>query len=113
LATDQIEYINGRVLDTVTTILEASQRPPVILVMSDHGHRHDMMDAKEGLRSLFLSYTPGYPAMFPPDVTPVNVLTRLLNTYHDARLPMAPEGHFFVDRNFLRSLGPLNLETVD
>ncbi|MEX1172005.1 MAG: hypothetical protein WEG56_05260, partial [Chloroflexota bacterium] len=101
-----------KVVDTVKQIMDSSAEPPVIIVMSDHGHRHDMLDRREPLRSLFMAYTPGHPGLFPSDVSPVNVLTRFLNAYHRTALPLSPESGYFVDGRFLRTLGPLAMDPV-
>ena len=55
----QIEYLNGRVLAMARELVQASEEPPVIIIFSDHGHRHVLDDRNEMFRSLLLSYRPG------------------------------------------------------
>lgn len=94
---DQLSYLNVLVRDAVAGILAQSSRETVVIVFSDHGRRHDLADYDEMLRSLFLSYTPGHPGLFPSDTTPINVLPRLLNAYADQRLPLADESSYVMD----------------
>jgi hypothetical protein len=71
---DEVAYVDALVLETVRAILAASARPPVIVVMSDHGSREFPSDRAETVRSLFLARTPGHPGLFPNDTTPVNLM---------------------------------------
>jgi hypothetical protein len=106
---DQVAAVNSMVINTARGILGASPRPPVILFFSDHGQRLDFNDPDEMLRSFFIASTPGHPALFPDDVTPVNVIPRLLNEYAGAELPMATEESYWVDLYRLNEKGPLAL----
>ena len=106
--TGQIRHINSMVVDATQEILANSRRPPVIILFSDHGLRHDPLDEEEMLRSLFLSLTPGHQDLFPDDVTPINVVPRLLNAYVGAAIPLAPEDSFWLDIGQLDETGPLN-----
>lgn len=105
---DQVAYIDSLVADTARRIQAASQHPPVIVFLSDHGGRHDFDDADEMLRSFFVAYTPGQPRLFPDDVTPVNLIPRLLDAYGDAGLPLTTEESYWVDMDALQTAGPLS-----
>jgi hypothetical protein len=94
---DEVQYLNGRVAEVTRQILERSQRPPVIIILSDHGTRYNLKDPDEMLRSFFLASTPGKPGLFPDDVSPINVIPRVLNAYAGTQLPMASEKSFLVD----------------
>jgi hypothetical protein len=90
----QIQHLNGLVLDAVDAILRASPRPPVILIVSDHGSGSglnwadlDHSDLDERSANLFAAYTPGHPALFPDDITLVNVFGRLLGGYYGITIP--------------------------
>lgn len=91
--TGQSAYIGGRVLRTVDAILANSARPPVILVLSDHGPALDVAtDSIEvKLRNLFAAYTPGKTGMFADDVTLVNVFPAMFDAYLGVDLPRAEE----------------------
>jgi hypothetical protein len=107
LVAGQVNHLNRLVVDTVSEILAASERPPVIIVFSDHGHRHDWDDHDEMLRSLLLTHTPGEPGLFPDDASPINVIPRIANAYHDAEMPLAGEESYFVDMVTVNNRGPL------
>jgi hypothetical protein len=91
--TGQSVYIGRRTLATIDAVLAASARPPIILVLSDHGSSLDVTveNAETRLRNLFAAYTPGRDALFSEDVTLVNVFPTLLNSYFEVDLPRAPE----------------------
>ena len=93
----QIEYLNGRVLAMARELVQTSEEPPVIIIFSDHGNRHDLDDREEMFRSLLLSYTPGYPGLMPDDSSPVNILTRVLNTYGGKSIELATEERYWVN----------------
>lgn len=91
---DQIQYLDQLVADTARSIV-AADPAAVVIVMSDHGNRHDVGDPEEMLRSLFLARTPGK-IVFPDNVMTVNVVTRLLNGYADAQVALAPREHYWL-----------------
>ncbi len=107
LVAGQVDHLNRLVVDTVSAILAASERPPVIVIFSDHGHRHDWKDHGEMLRSLLLTHTPGKPGLFPEDASPINMIPRIANAYHDAGMPLATEESYFVDMETVHNRGPL------
>jgi hypothetical protein len=102
---DQIAWLNGAVLDTVRTIQSRSATPPVIVIFSDHGMRNRPADHDEMFRSLFLASTPGKQAIFPDDVTPVNIIPRLLNAYTGSQAPLASEESYWVDTRTASDVG--------
>ena len=106
----QIEHLNELTLGAVQRILRDSATPPVVLVFSDHGLRHNLEDADEMISSLLLSYTPGAPGLIPNDATPVNLLPRILNAYFGANVALAQEESYTV--NLLESLR-VGMFTVD
>lgn len=100
--TGQTEYVDGRAIDAIDAILGASPEPPIIIVMSDHGSRSRVLDpataTKDDLRerfgTLFAAYTPGQSGVFPPDVTPAQVIADLLNAYFGEHFPQPGRGTF-------------------
>ena len=91
--TGQSVHTGRRTLATIDAVLAASARPPIILVLSDHGSSLDVTveNAETRLRNLFAAYTPGRDGLFPNDVTLVNVFPTLLSSYFGVDLPRAPE----------------------
>jgi hypothetical protein len=107
LAAGQVNHLNRLVVDTVSAILAASEHPPVIVIFSDHGLRHDWENHDEMLRSLLLTHTPGEPGLFPEDASPINMIPRIANAYHAAGMPLAGEESYFVDMETVHNRGPL------
>jgi hypothetical protein len=106
---EQFQYLDGRVEGVAREMLAHSERPPVVIFFSDHGSRHDFDDQDEMIRSFFVAATPGRPGLFPDDVTPINVIPRLLNAYAGTDLPMASEESYLVDMRTVHTSGMLNL----
>ncbi len=92
----QVTHVGRQALDAVDQILAASDRPPVILVISDHGSSLDVTteNAEVRLRNLFAAYTPGRSGLYPADTTLVNVFPTLLDAYLGIDRPRAPEAIF-------------------
>jgi hypothetical protein len=107
---DQIRWLNSAVEDTVRTIQTRSERPPVIVIFSDHGMRYWPDDRDEMLRSLFLAVTPGRPGLFPKDTTPVNILARLLNSYTGTAIALSSEESRWIDTRFADQDGLFQFE---
>lgn len=105
----QLEYANVLVFRTVTGIIANSARPPVIVVFSDHGSRYDVSDRDEMFRNFFLAFTPGRPGLFPADVTPINLIPRLMNAYAGSEFQLATEESYFVDLDAVETQGYLPL----
>jgi Sulfatase len=89
----QTTYIGQRALQSVDTILVNSSRPPIILILSDHGPSLDVdaSNIETRLRNLFAAYTPGHDHVFADDVTLVNVFPSMFEAYFDVALPRANE----------------------
>lgn len=101
----QIAFVDSQIVAAVDAIQDRAARPPVIVIFSDHGDRHDLRDRVESLRSLLLASTPGHPNVFPNDATPVNLLARLSNAYLGTDLALASEESFFADMERLKETG--------
>lgn len=112
VARDQVAFIDASVAEATEAIIGASPTPPVIIVLSDHGHRHNAGDVRESVRTLFLAHTPGAPGTFPPDVTTTQVLPHLFNAYFGTELSVPEVGSFFVDINRLRQTGPMDMTPI-
>jgi hypothetical protein len=89
----QSEYLGTRTQAAVGSIIRSSARPPVILVISDHGSSLDVSAAnpEQRLRNLFASFTPGHPGLFADDVTLIGVLPTLFDAYFGVELPRPAE----------------------
>lgn len=91
-------WISRATSDLVDAIQGSSARPPVIVVLSDHGTDIDWdpnhpLDGGIGERSsnILAVTTPGHADVLPARTTPVNVLVRILDAYGLANLPVQPD----------------------
>ncbi len=110
---EQLLYINTRIGEAIDRLIADSPRPPVILLLSDHGpnlRRGMNLEKQQHIRlsNLTAMYLPGAPAGYvPSDTTPVNHLRRVFNLYFDAKLPLLPNRYFV--SSYLR---PFELQEV-
>ena len=102
--TEQLQCLNRLVLQTVSTILQRSSAPPVILLQGDHGTnllRYSDASSAEAVTTAQAAerfgafgayYLPGGGrSLFADSVTIVNVLQRVLSYYNGAEVPAAPD----------------------
>jgi hypothetical protein len=98
---DQLSYVNARVLEAVDGILAASDRPPIILIQSDHGpNLQDGLSVADQrairFANLSVALLPGAPeGLLPDDGSAVNKLPLIFNYYFGAELPIRPDRHFY------------------
>ncbi len=98
---DQTICVDGMIEPALRHVVTADPNAIVIL-LSDHG-TEELLDwtnpAEPGLgdrfANLFWARTPGQPALFPDDVTLVNVLPILFNAYLGTQLPLHPNDLWF------------------
>jgi sulfatase-like protein len=101
---EQIQCLNRKVLDLVTTLLRTSELPPVILLQGDHGSktllpykdrspdRITLAAGKERLGAFGAYYLPDHGSeVFGDSVTIVNVVGNVLRFYLGADLPREPD----------------------
>jgi len=96
---DQVRFVSSRILVAVEQILAASDRPPVIVIMGDHGGKvfgGPEPSPQERARLLYPNllalYLPGVEAApVPENLTLVNVFRLVLNLYFGADLEMLPD----------------------
>jgi hypothetical protein len=109
---DQVRWADERLLQTVAAIQANSPRPPVILVLSDHGSRYDPADHAEMFRSMFIASTPGHPGLFGPSPRLVNLMPTLLNAYLGTSISMAHDRTHYIDIEAIRERGLFDLRDV-
>lgn len=100
-----VAQIDRDVLNVVRSIQADSERPPAIVVFSDHGARIDPDDRAEMFRNLFAASTPGHPDLFPDDVSLVEVLPTLLETYAGTSIPTPDDSAYWLDIDAMRTVG--------
>jgi hypothetical protein len=105
LYTDQVQYLDGRILEVVSSILQRSTTPPIIIIQGDHSSRVYKGEQPVG-DDLFNSQVPILNAYFLPQagnrdlypsITPVNSFRIILNQYFNATLPMLPDTSYYFE----------------
>ena len=85
--TDQLVYVNQRILTIVDALIENSATPPVIVIQGDHG-----LGFQERNAILNAYYFPGNTsAQLYPTITPVNTFRLIFNTYFNTSYPPLPD----------------------
>ncbi len=113
---DQIAYLNKRLLAVITR-LQASDKPPVIILQSDHGPAagdwtrslsHPSLVERFGILSAF--YLPGeVQGVISSNHTAVNTFRIVLNRYFGASLELLEGNHFYVDEDRPHHYIPIKL----
>ena len=101
---EQLNWLNGLVLQLVTTLIRTSPEPPIILLQGDHGtntlrfsesstaEQIPIEKARERFGAFGAYYLPGGgDREFADSVTLVNVMGNVLRYYFGANLPREPD----------------------
>jgi len=92
---DQIRYVDKRLLETVTAILENSERPPIIIVQADHGPEGKHAGVpypQQRMTILNALYLPnGGGAALYGSITPVNTFRLILQHYFQGDIDLLPD----------------------
>jgi hypothetical protein len=103
--TDQVAYLNGRVVEILRDILAKSGTPPVIVIMGDHGWTEETPETR--MANLNAYFLPGGDEGLYPTITPVNTFRLILDRYFGAEFDLLP------DRSYISGHGSaLNLTPV-
>ncbi len=103
---DQLIYISSRIEETVDAILSRSERPPIIILQSDHGPRHISLSfddpSPEALRSrmaiLNAYHLPdGCDRHLYETITPVNTFRIVFNCYFGGSFALLEDVTYFSD----------------
>jgi hypothetical protein len=103
----QLEFTNRLVLAAVSRIVEEDAEAVVVL-MGDHGGRHDPSDGDEWFRNLLAVRTPGHPRLLGQAPTTVNILPSIFNAYFGTALPLSANDQFEGSGTDLRRVDPVN-----
>ena len=100
----QITFLNARILEAIDMILEKSDTPPVIILMSDHGPGSMLQWEPDDYRCLWERTNNLYALLLPdhradpalqPGMTPVNTFRIVFNSYFGTSLPMLEDRTYF------------------
>ncbi len=91
-----LEFANSQIPQIMGDILRYSQKPPIIILMGDHGYA--WVDTH--FENLMAVYLPGKNIKpFYPTITNVNVFRSILDDYFGTNYPMLPDNSFRIDFN--------------
>lgn len=102
---DQLQYINRQLVNAIDSILEKSDNPPIIIILSDHGSRmltdfslSQKICIRERISNFAAFYLPGVDDhVIPSDITPVNVFRLIFDQYFGTDLGMLKNRYFLSD----------------
>jgi FtsH-binding integral membrane protein len=94
-----LKYTNQQMIVLADHILSRSSRPPVIVLISDHGYRqYKDQDIKYYFSNLMSVYLPGRNySLYNDSTSNVNLFRVLLNTEFRQRLPLLEHKTFLID----------------
>jgi hypothetical protein len=95
---DQLKFVNRKMEGVVRNILAKSEKPPIIVIQSDHGPALDELNSDEFLNVRFgilaAFHLPHVYRLTHQSITPVNIFRHIFNTYFDANLAVLPNQHY-------------------
>ncbi len=106
---EQLRFVNLRMKKVIDEILGNSSRPPIILVISDHGVRSETIwedvartNVKECLSNLGAYYLPGGgEELLYPDMSLVNLFRVIFNRYFGENFGLLPDRCYFSGAKYL------------
>ena len=91
--TNQLTFLNGKMLETIDTILANSARPPIIILQGDHGPW--IQPNPQHFFILNAYYLPGHENDLYPRISPVNSFRLVFDDYFGAKYDMLPDKTYF------------------
>ncbi len=91
--TNQLTYLNKRMLEAIDTILEESDTPPIIIIQGDHGVWMQPKDRRMWILNAY--YLPGNNDKLYPSISPVNTFRLVFNSYFGGRYEMLEDVSYF------------------
>jgi hypothetical protein len=90
---DQVVYVNSRVLENIDAILRHSASPPIVVVMGDHGWAERNEEDKLSILNAILLPTHG--EFLNERITPVNTFRGILSEYFGSNLVQLEDKSYF------------------
>ncbi|HLO16408.1 MAG TPA: hypothetical protein VK206_16370 [Anaerolineales bacterium] len=91
--TNQLTFLNGKLLETIDTILAESKTPPVIILQGDHGPW--LQPNPQHFFILNAYYLPGHEKELYPTISPVNSFRLVFNDYFGGKYDMLKDKTYF------------------
>ena len=83
---NQVAFLNGKLLETLDTILSESKTPPIIILQGDHGPW--LQPNPQHFFILNAYHLPGHEAELYPTISPVNSFRLIFNDYFGGKYDM-------------------------
>jgi hypothetical protein len=127
---DQVHYLNKRLRQMITRIIDRSDMPPIIIVQGDHGLRltnyqrgrmtlafkDEDFCPRELFSNLNAIYVPGdkFKNLFYDSISPVNTFRLVFDAYFNGDFGMLPDRTFLPGKNSGSKHGPASfIEVTD
>ncbi len=100
---NQVQYINRLVLESIQEVLLQSETPPIIIIQGDHGpgaYLHwgslekTIPEERFGILNAYYFPDQNYDFLS-PSISPVNSFGVLFNTFFEGEYQLAPDKHFY------------------
>ncbi|HVN16997.1 MAG TPA: hypothetical protein VMT73_14735 [Anaerolineales bacterium] len=91
--TNQVTFLNKKLLETVDTILSESKNPPIIILQGDHGPW--LQPNPQHFFILNAYYLPGYTDKLYPNISPVNSFRLVFDSYFGGKYDMLKDQTYF------------------
>jgi len=90
---DQVVYMNGKVLESLSAILANSATPPVIIVQGDHGYVDNPPQARMLILNAYFLPGEGRQRIY-PRISPVNTFRVVLDEYFGGEFGLLPDASY-------------------
>jgi len=106
---EQVIFLNKQIIESIDSILEKSEPPPIILLMGDHGPGsmfHMDTDSPgciwERTSNFYALHLPGHEndGTLYPSISPVNTFRVIFNTYFRTNLPLLEDRTYLAAAQF-------------
>jgi hypothetical protein len=91
--TNQLTFLNGKMLEVVDTIISESKTPPIIILQGDHGPW--IQPRPQHFFILNAYYLPGHKTQLYPTISPVNSFRVVFNDYFGGKYEMLDDITYF------------------
>jgi hypothetical protein len=91
--TNQLTWLNKKILDAVDTLLAESDSPPIIILQGDHGPW--MLSQAQRLSVFSAYYLPEHNDELYPTITPVNTFRLIFNAYFGGKYDILEDVSYF------------------
>ena len=95
--TDQVTFLNSRIIPVLESIIQGSKTPPVIILQGDHGPSESFGGTREFRATILNAYylpADGDKHLY-SDISPINTFRIVLNHYFNTDLELLEDVHYY------------------